>query len=55
MEIIENEVALDPDGNVDGGDDDKKVSSLLEFSSESGALQKTNLCHLRFEFFLKPI
>ena len=53
MEIIEDEVALDPDGNVDGGDDYEKVSGRLEFSRELCALQKANLCHLKVKVSLK--
>ena len=55
MEIIEDEVALDPDGNVDGGDDYKKVSCRLEFNRELCALEKANLCHLNVKVFLKPL
>ena len=43
MNRVEEEVVLDPDGKVDAGDEDKKVSSLLEFSSEPCALQKAYL------------
>ena len=55
MEIIENEVALDPNGNVDGGDDYKKVSGRLEFCRELCALQKANLRHLNVKNFPKPL
>ena len=34
MEIVEDEIALDPDGNVDAGSDYEKVSGRLEFCSE---------------------
>ena len=53
MEVVEDKTALDPDGNVDGGDDHKKVSGRLEFSSEPCALQKANLHHL--EVYLKRL
>ena len=51
MKIVEDEVGLDPEGNVDGGDDHKKVSGRLEFSSEPCALQKADLNNL--EVYLK--
>ena len=51
MEVVEDKTALDPDGNVDGGDNHKKVSGRLEFSSEPCALQKANLNNL--EVYLK--
>ena len=43
MKRVKDEVVLDPDGKVDASDEDKKVSSLLEFSSEPCALQKAYL------------
>ena len=55
MNRVEEEVVLDPDGKVDAGDEDKKVSSLLEFRSEPCALQKTNLCNLKLKLSLKLI
>ena len=55
MKRVEDEVVLDPDGKVDAGDEDKKVSCLLEFHSEPCALQKTNLCNLKLKLSLKLI
>ena len=53
MKIVEDEVGLDPEGNVDGSDDHKKVSGRLEFSSEPCALQKANLNNM--EVYLKRL
>ena len=53
MEIVENQGVLDPEGDVDSGDEDEKVSRLLEFSCESGALKKANLYHLKVKINLK--
>ena len=50
MKIVEDEVGPDPEGNVDGGDDHKKVSGRLEFSSEPCALQKADLNNLEVYF-----
>ena len=49
MKRVEDEVVLDPNGKVDAGDEDKKVSSLLEFRSEPYALQKAYLCNLKLK------
>ena len=55
MKRVEDEVVLDPDGKVDAGDEDKNVSSLLEFRGEPCALQKANLCNLKLKLSLKLI
>ena len=49
MEVVEDEVGADPDGNVEGSDYDKKFSCLPEYSRDACALQKTNLCHLKIK------
>ena len=46
MEVVEDEVGADPDGNVEGSDYDEKISCLPENSRDACALQKANLCHL---------
>ena len=53
MEVVEDEIGLDPDGNVDAGDDYEKVSSRLEFCRELCTLQKAKLCHLKEKVSLK--
>ena len=55
MKRVEDEVGMDPDGNVDASNEDKKVSSLLEFRSEPYALQKAYLCNLKLKLCLKPL
>ena len=46
MEVVEDEVGADPDGNVEGSDYDEKFSCLPEYGRDACTLQKANLCHL---------